>query len=165
MTQEFNHQEAIRRAAQAEKELMEFYQRAAQVTTNPGGRRGFETLAREEREHASSFYEIYLGSELGDFKDFIDSPPHSMSVMMHQLEKLVDEQVDERGAMEIALREEESLAKSLYFTAEQLIDPVSRAVFERMAKETQEHYQIIESEYARLMGMVHETDIDTYVRE
>jgi hypothetical protein len=24
---------------------------------------------------------------------------------------------------------------------------------------------LIESEYARLMGMVHETDMDTYVRE
>jgi hypothetical protein len=38
-------------------------------------------------------------------------------------------------------------------------------VFERMAKETDDHYQLIESEYAHLMGMVHETDIDTFVRE
>jgi hypothetical protein len=34
-----------------------------------------------------------------------------------------------------------------------------------VAKETRTHYAIIESEYARTMGMVHETDIDTYVRE
>jgi hypothetical protein len=34
-----------------------------------------------------------------------------------------------------------------------------------MAKETENHYAIIESEYAHLMGMVHETDIDTFVRE
>jgi hypothetical protein len=40
-----------------------------------------------------------------------------------------------------------------------------RAVFDRMAEETETHYAIIESEYARIMGMVHETDIDTYVRE
>ena len=37
--------------------------------------------------------------------------------------------------------------------------------FERMAQETENHYAIIESEYAHMMGMVHETDIDTYVRE
>lgn len=27
------------------------------------------------------------------------------------------------------------------------------------------HYEMIESEYARLMGMVHESDIDIFVRE
>jgi hypothetical protein len=38
-------------------------------------------------------------------------------------------------------------------------------VFEDNARSTDNHYQLIESEYARLMGMVHETDIDTFVRE
>jgi hypothetical protein len=33
------------------------------------------------------------------------------------------------------------------------------------AKSTHQHYELIESEYAHLMGMVHETDIDTFVRE
>jgi len=33
------------------------------------------------------------------------------------------------------------------------------------ADATHQHYEVIESEYAHLMGMVHETDIDTYVRE
>ncbi len=67
--------------------------------------------------------------------------------------------------MEIALREEESLAKNLRYIAAQLVDPASRVVFDRMAKETREHFLVIESEYARMMGMVHETDVDTYVRE
>lgn len=165
MTQEFNHQEAIKRAALVEKELMEFYQRAAKLTKNPAGRKVFETLAREEREHAGSFYAIYQGEDLGSFDEFIGSPSHSMSVMMHQLEGLIDAELDERGAMEVALREEESLEKNLRMTASRLVDPAARAVFERMAHETHAHFMIIESEYARLMGMVHETDIDTYVRE
>ncbi len=165
MTQEFNHQEAIKRAAQMEKNLMEFYQRAAQITKDPGGKRVFETLAMEEREHAKNFYNIYMGEELGSFEHFMTTSSHSISVMMHQLEKLIDEQMDERSAMEIALREEESHEKNLRYTAAQLIDPAARSVFEQMANETRDHYLIIESEYARLMGMVHETDIDTYVRE
>jgi len=40
-----------------------------------------------------------------------------------------------------------------------------RSIFERVVKETQGHYDLIESEYAHIMGMVHETDQDTYVRE
>lgn len=165
MTQEFNHQEAIKRAAQTEKELMEFYQRAAKLTKDPGGRHVFETLAHDEREHAKGFYSIYQGEDMGSFETFIDSPSHSMSVMMHRLEEMIGETLDERGAMEIALREEESLEKNLRYTAARLVNPAARSVFERMAEETHAHFLVIESEYARLMGMVHETDIDTYVRE
>jgi rubrerythrin len=165
MTQEFNHQEAIKRAVLMERDLMEFYQRAAQITTDPGGRQVFETLAREEREHAGSLYSIYPGGDLGSFDEFINTPSHSMSVMMHRLEKSIDDKMDKRHAMEIALLEEESLEKSLRYTASMLVDPAARMVFERMASETHDHYLVIESEYARLMGMVHETDMDTYVRE
>ena len=165
MTQEFNHQEAIKRAVLMERDLMEFYQRAAQITTDPGGRKVFDILAQEEREHAGALFGIYPGSEFGSFDEFINAPSRSTSVMMHQLEKLIAGQVDERHAMEIALREEESLEKSLRYTVSMLVDPASRMVFERMARETHDHYLIIESEYARLMGMVHETDMETYVRE
>ena len=43
--------------------------------------------------------------------------------------------------------------------------PDVRAVFELNARETHNHYEMIESEYARVMTMVHESDMDTYVRE
>jgi len=49
--------------------------------------------------------------------------------------------------------------------AAKIDNPDVRKVFEQNATSTDHHFQIIESEYARLMGMVHETDIDTYVRE
>jgi len=92
-------------------------------------------------------------------------PARIEQVMLRQLEKALNENVHERKAMEIALKEEDDLAKHLYLTASKIVDPQVRAVFERMAKETENHFAIIESEYAHLMGMVHETDIDTYVRE
>jgi hypothetical protein len=78
---------------------------------------------------------------------------------------VLDDKVHERKAMEIALKEEEDLAKHLRFTATRIVDPAVRNIFEKMAKETESHFAIIESEYAHLMGMVHETDVDTYVRE
>ena len=33
------------------------------------------------------------------------------------------------------------------------------------AELTHQHYELIESEYARLMAMVHETDVGIFVRE
>ena len=144
---------------------MDFYLKAAALTNNERGKKVFEQLAKEEREHAGHFFEIYTGSDLGSFEDFIAMPPSKGHAMLKQLEKALDENVHERKAMELAMAEEEDLFKNLQMTAARVVDPAVRAVFERMARETEHHYAIIESEYAHLMGMVHETDIDTYVRE
>lgn len=165
MNQEPSLLDAIKQAIQTEKDVMDFYLKAAAVTSNERAKKVFEQLASEEREHAGHFFEIYTGSDLGSFEDFISQPPAKGHVMLRQLEKALDQNMHERKAMELALQEEEDLVKNLKMTASRIVDPAVRAVFERMAHETENHYAIIESEYARLMGMVHETDIDTYVRE
>lgn len=165
MPQEFNMQEALRLAIQTEKDVMDFYSKAAALTKNERGRKVFEQLAREEREHAGHFFQVYPGKDLGSFEEFMARPARLEHVMLRQLEKALDDKVHDRKAMEIALKEEEDLAKNLHFTASRIVDPAVRGVFERMARETEHHFAIIESEYAHLMGMVHETDIDTYVRE
>lgn len=165
MPQEMKMQEAIKFAIQTEKNVMDFYKRAASITKNPRGKKVFEQLAGEEREHASHFFHLYKGKDLGTFDQFMATPPHADTAMLKELERALNASVHERKAMELALREEEDLAKSLTMTASHMVDPMVRAVFERMAKETRDHYALIESEYAHLMKMVHETDIDTFVRE
>ena len=165
MTQEMKLLEAIKQAIQTEKDVMDFYLKAAALTNNERGKRVFEQLASEEREHAGHFFKIYTGSDLGNFEEFMAEPPRANHAMLHQLEKALDENVHERKAMELAMKEEEDLAKNLRMTAARIVDPTVRAVFDRMTVETEHHYAIIESEYAHMMGMVHETDIDIYVRE
>lgn len=165
MTQEMKLLEAIKIAIQTEKDVMDFYLKAAALTKNQRGKKVFEQLAKEEREHAGHFFKIYTGSDLGNFEEFMAQPAKSDHAMLRQLEKALDENVHERKAMELALKEEEDLAKNLRMTASRIVDPVVRAVFDRMSEETEHHFAIIESEYAHMMGMVHETDIDTYVRE
>lgn len=165
MPQEFKMQEALKLAIQTEKNVMDFYKKAAKITKNPRAQKVFEVLAGEEREHAGHFFHLYKGDDLGSFEEFMARPPHPDTVMIHELEKALDEETHERRAMEIALREEEDLEKNLRLTASHIVDPGVRSIFERMAKETADHYAMIESEYAHLMAMVHETDIDTYVRE
>jgi rubrerythrin len=165
MPQEMKMIEAIKIAIQTEKDVMDFYLKAAASTENERGKKVFEQLASEEREHAGHFFKIYTGSDLGSFEDFMAQPPSASHSMLKQLEKALDENVHERKAMELALQEEKDLLKNLRMTASRIVDPSVRAVFDRMAEETENHYAIIESEYAHMMGMVHETDIDTYVRE
>ena len=165
MPQEMKMREAIKIAIQTEKDVMDFYLKAALLTNNERGKKVFEQLAKEEREHAELFFNVYTGSDLGSFEDFMAQPPRANHAMLKQLEKSLDEKVHERKAMELALKEEEDLGKNLRMTASHIVDPGVRAVFDRMAEETEIHYAIIESEYAHMMGMVHETDIDTYVRE
>ncbi len=165
MPQEFNVQQALKLAIQTEKNVMDFYKMAAEITKNPRGKKVFTLLSSEEREHAGHFFKLYTGGDLGTFEEFMATPPKQDTAMLHDLKKALDADIHERKAMEIALREEEDLAKSLRITASKIVDPAVRTIFDKMAKETSDHYALIESEYAHLMGMVHETDIDTYVRE
>ena len=165
MPQEFNHQQAIRLAVQTEKELMTFYRRAAAMAVDPGGKKVFERLAKDEEEHVSHFFRHYRGTEFGTLEEFVNAPCQTDAPMLKELDKLINDEVKERKAMEIALKHEDQLESNLRNTARQIVDPGVRVIFDQMAKETRNHYQIIESEYARLMGMVHESDIDTYVRE
>jgi rubrerythrin len=164
MSQKLDVQQAIRRSMQTEKNAMDFYIRGASLMKNAGSRRVFETLARDEREHAKQFWDIYPGNDLTDFDSFMAASADG-GEWLSDLERLALPEVSERKAMEMAMDKELKLEKALREMAARIDDPSVRAVFEENAKSTHHHYQLIESEYARLMGMVHETDIDTYVRE
>jgi rubrerythrin len=165
MPQEPKLQEAIKLAIHAKKDLVDFYQKAAEITKNPEGKRVFELLANEVKENTKRFFDYYKSEGLGSFEEFMAMPPHPESAMLVELQKALDENIHERKAREIALREEEDLEKNFHLIASKVVDPMVRKVFERVAEETHNHYEMIESEYARTMGMVHETDVDTYVRE
>ena len=99
MPQEFNMQQAIKLAIQTEKNVMDFYKRAAEITKNPRGKKVFNLLSNEEREHASHFFHLYQGDDLGSFDQFMNTPPKADSAMLKQLEKALDENVHERKAM------------------------------------------------------------------
>jgi len=165
MPQEYKMQEALKMAIQAKKNLMDFYLKAAEVTKNPQGQKVFNRLAGEVRENVRRFFDHYKREDLGSFEDFIMSPARPDSVMLVELGKALNADVHERKARELALKEEEDLERHFRNAAAGVVDPAVRDVFLAVAKETKNHYAVIESEYARTMGMVHETDIDTYVRE
>ena len=158
-------QEAIKKSIQTEKNAMNFYELGARQMRDRDAIRVFELLAREEREHAGHFFRIYRGNDIPDFDEFMDTPPDHESAWMTALAKTVSADFTEQKALELAMEKELSLEQALKETAARIADDEVRAIFELNARETRNHYSLIESEYARLMSMVHESDMDTYVRE
>ncbi len=158
-------QQAIRKAIQTEKNAMNFYELGARLMRDPDAKRVFEVLAGEERVHAGHFYKAYEGSDIASFDDFMNAPPEHESEWLIAMSRTIDEGFNEQKALELALKKEEKLEKTLRATAERIPNPDVRAVFELNARETHNHYELIESEYARVMAMVHESDMDIYVRE
>ena len=154
-------QEAIKRSIQTEKNAMHFYQYGAKMFKDPAASRTFTLLANEEREHASHFYRVYAGTDIPSLDAFLDTPSDSDGCWS----KILSEDFNAQKVMEIALENEKNLEEALLELAAKMSDPEVRAIYELNVKETHNHYLLIEAEYARLMGMVDESDMDTFVRE
>lgn len=165
MPQEYTAKEALKMAILAKKNLMDFYQEAAAITENEKGRQVLKRLADEVRDNAHKFYRHYQWDDLGSFDELMAQPPKADSVMLVELKKALNKDLHERRARELALKEEDSMEKTFRQVASHIIDPQVRAIFNEVAQDTRHHYQIIESEYARTMAMVHESDMNTFVRE
>jgi len=158
-------QEAIKRSIQTEKNAMYFYQLGAERMRDQSARDLFTLLAREEREHAAQFYRIYKGTDIPSLDAFLDTLPDNSSSWLSSISRLIEGDFCEKKALELALEREKNLEDTLLTTSITINDPEVRAVFEMNARETHNHFLLIESDYARLMGMVDELDMDTYVRE
>ena len=162
---EISVQEAVRRSIQTEKNAMDFYHMGAGKMQDSEAKRVFELLAREERDHAASFYKIYTGTDIPSLDAFLDQAPQYESDWLSSLNRLIGPDFNEQKALELAMGKEQQLEEALFTMAKKIADPAVKAVFELNAQETHNHYLTIESEYARVMGMVHESDMDTFVRE
>ena len=158
-------QKAIKRAMQTEKNAMNFYQLGARQMKDSDARRIFETLAREEREHAGHFYKVYHGADIPSLDVFLDTPADNESSWITSLGLLIDAEFSEQKALELAMEKEQNLEIALRESAAKIADDEVRTVYEWNAHETHNHYLLIEAEYSRIMGMVDETDMDIYVRE
>lgn len=158
-------QAAIRQAIQTEKNAMNFYEMGARQMKDKQAKKLFEQLAKEEREHAAHFFKAYSGQAIGTFDEFMSAPPQLDSSWISSLQNVISADFTEQKALELALEKEAALEKSLRESAARVSDPQVRAVFELNAIETHNHYLTIESEYARIMAMVDESDMDIFVRE
>ena len=165
MGKEYSMQEALKLAIKGEKDSMDFYRKAASVTKNERAQKVFDLLANEEVGHLKAFFDHYKGGEFGDVASYMAQPPDTKNPTYVALMKSVNEETPEQQALELAIKEEKSCIDQYTVLAKDLIDPLVKAIFERVIKETEKHLAMIEEEYRHIMGMVNESDQDTYVRE
>lgn len=165
MGKEYSVQEALKLAIKAEKDSMDFYIRAASVARNERAKKVFEMLAAEEATHVKHFFDHYKGTDFGDLQTFMASPVDTKNPTYMKLEKAISEDMGEKKALELALAEEKACIGQYTQLAADVIDPMVKSIFQRVVTETEGHYALIEAEYAHLMGMVSDSDVDTFVRE
>lgn len=165
MGKEYSLEQALKLAIQGEKDSMDFYRKAASVAKNERAKKVFDLLANEEVGHLKAFFQYFKGKEFGDVESFMKTPPDTNNSTYKALMKVLGEETMEQQALEIAMKEEKSVVDHYSVLAKDIVDPLVKGIFERVIKETQGHYDMIEDEYMHIMGMVDKTDQDIFVRE
>ena len=145
-------QEALKASAQTEKDAMDFYKYGAEKMQDDKARAMFEMLAKEEMEHARSFYDACLGDGLPSFEEFINTPPDTESSWWKALKAAMLGEFDERKAMELAMDQEDALEKELIEMAEKIEDPAVKEIYLANAKSTHRHEEMIEEDYRAIYG-------------
>ena len=165
MGKEYLMQEALKLAIKGEKDSMDFYRKAAVNAKNERAKKVFDLLANEEVGHLKAFFQHYKGGEFGDLESYMKTPPDTNNTTYKALLKVVGEGTMEKQALEIAMKEEKAVVDQYSVLAKDIVDPLVKSIFERVVKETQGHYDMIEDEYMHVMTMVNKADQDIYVRE
>jgi rubrerythrin len=146
-------QKAIKDSIQTEKDAMDYYKYGAERMAEDKARQTFEILAREEYQHAESFYRIYTGDDIPSFQEFMTASPNTGSSWWKNLQSLLVQDFDERKALELAIEQEEALEKSLREMAAKVDDPEIARVYLANAGSTHNHLELVESDYRAMLGM------------
>lgn len=165
MAQEMTLHQALDWILQARRDAWDLYRVAAKHTRHEGGYRMLERLAEEQRRLARQTFKLTDYAQSSNFDHWFVAQPAGESAQQHKMKAAFDDWIDDRRALELGMEESQSLAEVIRYLSERVIDPAVRAYLGRALSDTRELYSWIESEYAHQMAMVHETDIDTYVRE
>lgn len=152
MAEQFDVQAALRAAMQTEKDAMDFYRYGAEKMAEEAPRRTFAILAKDELQHARSFYDADRGDILPPFADFIAAPPNTESSWWQALQRMMLTNFNERRALELAIDQEEALEQELRAVAAQIPDPEVRRVYEANAHSTHNHALLIAEELKALYG-------------
>jgi rubrerythrin len=148
--------DALRMAIATERSGLEFYTRAATLTTDPRGRNVFERLAAEEREHLSTLQTRYR--ELMEKDPQLESRPTFLffkgaaSGLFEAGANKLRKGVDDRQALLIGIECERGSHEFFKRYGERFEDSEGKQIFLEFADEERAHLDLLTREYRTLVG-------------
>jgi rubrerythrin len=140
-------QELVQLARKMETDGIKFYTQAAQISGNRQGKRLFECLVADERRHLQVVEQIARGAGVDVSK--MPMPRESIKTVFSEAAVTVGEETevsaDAKKAIEIAMGMETESYKLYKRSAEAVGDKTQKAIFERLAQEENQHYEILEN--------------------
>lgn len=140
-------EEAIQTARKMEMDGIEFYGKAAENAGNPDAERFFQSLQSDEERHLDIVEKI--GRGMGVDIDNMPTPEQGIRTVFSEVDPSVaadqEATAEEKEAVEIALGMEKDSYDLYDEAAENAEDEDQRALFERLAKEENQHYVMLEN--------------------
>jgi Fur family ferric uptake transcriptional regulator len=148
--------DALRIAIATERSGLEFYSRAAGITRDPRGRRVFEKLAEEEREHLSRLEERYRellqqDPQLESRPTFLFFKGAANGLFSAGAERLANG-VDARQALMLGIRCERGSHRFFKRYGDKFEDSEGKKIFLEFADEERSHLELLIREYRALAG-------------
>lgn len=147
---------AVRMAAEAERQSVEFYRDAAQKAGKAVITRLFNSLADFEQQHYDKVAELALSLQKKGkfiFYEGCSLPiPAQSEVEMSETagDAFKETQLSMMGVITMAQNVEQQADKRYSALAEQTTDPDGKAMFERLAKEEKSHLRLLTEVYWNL---------------
>ena len=147
--------DALRIAIATERSGLEFYTRAASITRDPRGRRVFEKLADEEKEHLGTLEARYRellqqDPQLESRPTFLFFKGAAHGLFAAGAERLANG-VDDRQALMIGIRCERGSHRFFKRYGEKFEDSEGRRIFLEFADEERSHLDLLIREYRALV--------------
>jgi len=148
--------DALRIAIATERSGLEFYSRAAGITRDARGRRVFEKLAGEEREHLSRLEERYRellqqDPQLESRPTFLFFKGAANGLFSAGAERLANG-VDAREALMLGIRCERGSHRFFKRYGDKFEDSEGKRIFLEFADEERSHLELLIREYRALAG-------------
>lgn len=139
---------AIEIAIRMETDAIDFYKEAAEKTKYSVGKKMFLTVAEDEVRHLELLSQLFKGLDI-TIKDV--SPMKNIKTifeeMKHEMMERVEATTDELEAFKIAMQMEKKGIEFYKKAASEARAMKEKALFERLIKEEQQHYDIFANTY------------------
>jgi Fur family ferric uptake transcriptional regulator len=149
--------DALRVAIATERSGLAFYTKATKLARDPRGRRVFEKLAEEEKEHLATLEARYRDLVAAE-PDVESQPPFlffksaSRGLFAGGVDELAADGVDDREALRIGIRCERESHRFFKRYGERLDESEGKRVFLEFADEERQHFELLVREFRALVA-------------